>query len=330
MDGSVTRRARFAGRRRPVRCVGGTVAGSRSARTASGSSASSAAARSRIASSDGGSQTRRPARSTGSSSGFPSQRLIDQADHVAGGRPEHLVAAGQGGLAGGALHDRAAGALDQLVDAAQGGVVAAGDQAGAGAEAVERRAGCDQLGDAVLVEVAGADDLGGRQAGGIEHGAHLARERVEVAGVEAHGGGGDAGQLRRRGGDAGAGDGLVGVDQERRPGRLVTQEGAERVQLGGEAHHVGVGHGAGGGDAPLHAGGHGGGGDGAADVGAAGGEHAGLAAVGAAEAEVEDGAAGGGLHDTGGLGGDQGLEVDLVEEVGLDQLADEARALDAE
>ena len=106
---------------------------------ASGSAASSAAARSRIASSDGGPHARgRPAAPARAAAA--GQRLVGQADHVAVADAEHLVAAGQRRLPGGDLHHRPPGALDQLVDAAQRRHVAAGDQPGADAEAVDRRA----------------------------------------------------------------------------------------------------------------------------------------------------------------------------------------------
>ena len=68
----------------------------------------------------------------------------------------------------------------------------------------------------------------------------------------------------------------------------------------------------------------------AADVCGAGGGECAVDALGAAEAELEDGIASGGVADAGGLGGDQGLEVDDVEEGGFEELGLEDRAGDAD
>ena len=58
----------------------------------------------------------------------------------------------------------------------------------------------------------------------------------------------------------------------------------------------------------------------AGEVGEAGEGGGGVEAVGASRPEVDDGATGGGVGGPGRLGGDQGLEADAVEQVGLNDL----------
>ena len=73
-------------------------------------------------------------------------------------------------------------------------------------------------------------------------------------------------------------------------------------------------------DAVALAGGHVGGALHAADVGGAGGRQRAVLALGAAQPELQHRPAAGRLHDARRLGGDQGLEVDHVEQHALDQL----------
>ncbi len=68
----------------------------------------------------------------------------------------------------------------------------------------------------------------------------------------------------------------------------------------------------------------------AADPCGATGGKAAIGALGAAVAELEDRRAGGGMADAGGFGGDEGLEIDDVQQGGFDQLGVEDGALDAE
>ncbi len=105
--------------------------------------------------------------------------------------------------------------------------------------------------------------------------------------------------------------------------------GGEGFELVVEDHDPAVGVGAFDGDTVELAGQDVGGGGASPDVrGATRGDGA-VDALGASEAELEDGLALGGVADAGGLGGDEGLEVEDVEKGSLDELGLEQGAADA-
>ena len=240
------------------------------------------------------------------------------------------MAAGQVRLRAGRLHHRPAVALHQLVHAAERGRVVRRGERRADAEPVNWRSRREQLGDAVLVEVAGADDLRLRAAAPVQDLPHRGRHLDEVAGVEPHRLGHDPGDVGGLAGGPGAGEGVVRVDQERRSVGVVAHEGAERLDVGREREHVAVRHRARRRDAPQVAGSDGGGGGAAADIGRAGREQARVGAVRAAEPEVDHRPPARGADDPGRLRGDHGLKVHLVQQERLGQLAGQAAALDAQ
>ena len=141
-----------------------------------------------------------------------------------------------------------------------------------------------------------------------------------------------------RGGDrvAHAVERVVGVDEHHGVLGEVLHEGAERLLLAGERHHVGVGHRPHRPQAVAHRGGDVGGAAAARDRRGASDLHRGVDAVVAARREVEHPLAGprlaaaGGKHDPGRLGGDHRLEVDLVEQQRLEQLRLDPRRRDPE
>ena len=111
---------------------------------------------------------------------------------------------------------------------------------------------------------------------------------------------------------------------------MVAQERDERLDVGREREDVAVGHRPGRRHAVQIPGRDGRGGGAAADVGRPGREEARVSAVRAPEPEVDHGPPVGGGDDPAGLGRDQRLEVHLVQEQRLDELAREEIALDAQ
>ena len=217
--------------------------------------------------------------------------------------------------------------LDELVDAAQRRCVAGRRERRPDSEAVDAGAGREQVGDPVLVEVARADDPGLLEPAVVEHAAHLGGQAHQVARVDPHSLGHDAGLAGRLHSGVRPGERVVRVDQERRARGMVAHERDEGLDVGREREDVAVCHRPAGRHAveiprrdrrSRHA---------AADVRRPGREDAGVGSVCAPEAEVDHRPAGGGHHDPAGLGGDQRLEVDLVQEQGLGELARQEIAL---
>ncbi len=221
----------------------------------------------------------------------------------------------------------------ELVDAAQRGLLAAGDQLGADAPGVDARALLEQAGDHGLVEIVRRDDARLGEAGVVEQAPRLDRQVGEVAGVEA-----DAGEVVAVGAQraahldrvAHAVEGVVGVDQEDAVVGHRAGVGLERGALAVVEHHPRVRVGALDGDAVELAGQHVRGGRAAADVRGARRRQPAVEALGAAQAELEHRLSPGGVADPGRLAGDQGLEVDDGQQRGLDQLGLQDRALHAQ
>ena len=125
--------------------------------------------------------------------------VVDQVANelAAGAEASHLQHAGHGDLGAllGELDPRFPGPAasadrGELVDAAQGRVVRAGDHPGADSPGRDLRALLLQARDDVLVQLVGSENDGLREPRGVEQLARLDREPGEVSGVEA-----DAGQL---------------------------------------------------------------------------------------------------------------------------------------
>ena len=258
-----------------------------------------------------------------------------QAQQVAAGglarvAAQHLLDAGQGGLAGlvralGRGLPRAAAAhRHQLVDPAQGGVAVGGDQARADAPRVDGRPLPAQLLDARLVQVAGHHDAGGLQARRVQPLPHRAAQAAQIAAVQAHAEAAAAARLQvaqhRDRMRNPAVQRVVGVHQQDRPFRVELGEAGERGPLVAEGLHPGVGHGAAHRDAVALPGGDVGGAVHAADVGGTGRRQRPVQPLGAAQPELVHAPAGRRLHHPRRLGGDQGLEVDHVEQQALQEL----------
>ena len=120
---------------------------------------------------------------------------------------------------------------------------------------------------------------------------------------------------------------VVGVDELHGGFAEEPLELAEGFRLAGKRHHPGVRRGAHHRDAVAEAGQRVAGAGAAADVGRARAQHAGFGRVRAARAELDHGAAAGGLHTARRLGGDERLERERREQVGFRNLRlDDGRA----
>src|SRR4249920_1131947 len=100
--------------------------------------------------------------------------------------PPHLLAAGPRRLVRRALTPWCAGVFLKLVDAIEHRRVRGVRQGGADAESVDRRLYPAKLRDRVLVETAARKDRHVCKPAGIEDAADAARQRDEVAAVEAN------------------------------------------------------------------------------------------------------------------------------------------------
>ena len=211
-----------------------------------------------------------------------------------------------------------------LVHAAQRRAVLAGDELGAHAPGVDARALELQVANQVLVQVARSADDGVGIARRVQHLAGLAGEVGQVTAVQA-----DAHRLVALGaqlvkdldgvGHAGL-ERVVGVHQQQAAGGEhlgVLAEGGDLVR---EGHHPAVGVGARDGNVVHLAGEHVAGALAAADDGRARTVDARVGALGTAQAELHHRAALRRLHHAAGLGGDQRLVVDDVQERRLHQL----------
>ena len=98
----------------------------------------------------------------------------------------HLLAPRPRRLAGRTLAPRQPGVFLKLVGAVERRHVGRGGQAGADAEAVDRRAGAEHVSDAVFVEPAACKDRHLGQPTVVEDAADALGQRDEIAAVEAH------------------------------------------------------------------------------------------------------------------------------------------------
>lgn len=124
-------------------------------------------------------------------------------------------------------------------------------------------------------------------------------------------------------------EGVVGVDEEDGVVGHGVGVGVEGLWLRVEAHDPAVGVGAFDRDTVFHASEDVGSGDASSEVGGATGAHSSVRSLGAAESEFEDGLAFGSIAEAGRFGGNEGLEVNEVEEGGFDELALEKGATNA-
>ncbi len=259
-------------------------------------------------------------------------RLLLQRDQVVAHHPltvveaVDLLAPRQGDFARAQLDLQPRLVFHDLVDAVHVGRVRGRAHLRAHTERVRHRARGQQVANAVLVQVAAEEDEHVGEALLVQNAPHLATEPHQVAAVQA-----DAAQfvaaLLHLPGDDGrvprALQRVIGVDKQHRVVGVVHGEGAECVQLGGEGHDVGVGHGARDGDAVQVARQHVGRGHTAGDVGRARHFHGRVGAVVAAGGEVGDPAAVGREHHARGLGrvhhaGVDGVEQERLHNLGFD------------
>ena len=135
----------------------------------------------------------------------------------------------------------------ELVDAGEGRLVPAGDEVRAHAPGIHGTASRDELLDDVLIELVRHHDEGILEPGRVEDLAHLAREIVYIARVEAHAEAAPLGhELLSRDDrvlDARV-EAVVGVDEEYRLVRIDGGIGLEGLELRREGHHPRMGHGA--------------------------------------------------------------------------------------
>src|SRR3982751_3124373 len=106
--------------------------------------------------------------------------------------PKDLFAPWQGRLALGQLELRTVRVLDQLVDDAERRRVGTRPHPRPDAERVDGRTSRHEIGYAVLVQVTRREDATLAQAAVVEDRSHLARQHVQVAGVEPYRGDADA------------------------------------------------------------------------------------------------------------------------------------------
>src|SRR6185437_13650260 len=159
----------------------------------------------------------------------------------------HLLAPRPGRLALRQFAPRRAGIFLQLIRAIERGRIDRGVEIYAYAVAVDRRLLAQHALQHVLVDAAADQYDDTVQPAGVEDGAHLARLRSEVAGVDAHAANGDAvGRKlgRERDDFARAGFGIVGVDQEDHAVRPRAREILERLRFVVVHLHEGMRHGA--------------------------------------------------------------------------------------
>ena len=212
----------------------------------------------------------------------------------------------------------------ELVDRTEGGLVVGGDEFGTDAPDLHFGILLLERGDDVLVEVIAGDDAGLLKACLIEELPRLQAKVGEVTAVDAH-----ACQLAATGfedfayfyGMLYALDGVIGIDEQHAVIGHDLGIGLEGFQLGVKRHDPAMGMGACDGDAKELAREHVAGARAAAYVGGAAGRKGAVDALGAAQAKLKDRLAAGGDIHAGCLGGDEGLEVDDVEQGGLDELA---------
>ena len=263
----------------------------------------------------------------------PQQLVVDHVGHelaVVAEAP-HLLDARGGDLGGllGELDHVAPGAARvahraQLVDAAQGPGPVAGHEARAHAPHADGRALLLEALDGLLVEVVAGEDAAALEAGLVEHLAGLEAQVGQVARVQP-----DAQQVVAQlaqeapglDGVAHAVERVVGVDQQHAVVGQGPGEGLEGRRLALERHHPRVGVGAAHGDAEQLPGQHVRGGRAAPHVGRPGGRQRAVEALGPPQPELQDGLVAGGDGQPRGLGGDQALEVDHVDQGRLEDLA---------
>ncbi len=220
----------------------------------------------------------------------------------------------------------------ELVDPAEGGLVAAGHEPRPHAPQIDPRPLLLEARDEVLVEVVAREDAHGAKAALVEDPPRLDAEPGEVARVEA-----DAdrlvaplaqaqGDLRRA---AHAGQGVVGVDEEDAVVGLGPGPRLERLLLGVEGHHPAVGVGAPDRDAEQPPGEDVRGGGRPPHVRRARGGEAAVGPLRPAQAEVDHLVSAGGEAHPRRLGRDERLEVDEVEQRRLHELGVEDRAAHA-
>ena len=170
----------------------------------------------------------------------------------------------------------------------------------------------------------------------VEHPPRLPRQLEQVARVEPHPTKRNPGVSRSGDRVANALERVVRVYEDHRALREVLHERCVCVALVLERHHVRVGHRSDRAQAVAHRGGDVRRAAASRDRRGAGDLHRRVDAVVASRREVDHGVAGAGLapasreHDASGLGRDHGLEVDLVEQQGLEDLGLDPRPGDAE
>jgi len=221
----------------------------------------------------------------------------------------------------------------EFVDAAEGGLVGRGDELGAHAPDIDAGSGGFKRADFIVVEVVAGDDLGVVEAGFVEELAGTDAEGGEVTGVEA-----DPLEIVAFFAEflpgldrvTDAVEGVVGVDEKDGVVGHGVGVSVEGFRLAVEAHDPAVGVGSFDRDAIFHPGEDVGSGDAPSEVGGAARAHSSVGSLGAPESEFENGVAVSGVTKVGGFGGDEGLEVDDVEEGGFDELALEKRPANAD